>query len=103
MAPARITEPFVSVSSRQRTALHLGICLSMVALAVTGGLPTAAAFTPVPARAQMRHQDLSLADVPGGEYRLSAWHERLGRSRKPIVVVAGRTATIEFALPVGTD
>ena len=102
MAPARITEPFVSVLSRSRTALGLGICLSMVALAVTGGIPATAAFTPAPPRAQMRHQDFSLADMPGGEYRLGAWHERVGRSRKPIVVTAGHSATIAFALPVDT-
>jgi len=43
-----------------------------------------------------------LADVPAGEYRLSAWHERIGESSKTIAVEAGRTATIEFALPVET-
>jgi plastocyanin len=45
----------------------------------------------------------SLADVPAGEYRLSAWHERVGESSKAIVVTAGRTATIEFTLPVDTQ
>jgi hypothetical protein len=34
------------------------------------------------------------------EYRLSAWHERIGESAKPIVVEAGRTVRIEVALPV---
>ena len=250
MAPARITEPFVSVLSRPRTALRLGICLAMVSLAVTGGMPTTAALhtgagdgknrrhrapggatrgihpvrrlpvtprhpsaTPTRAseianvvvfvkdaprdgtltsmRAQMRQQDegfvprlvaitrgstvefpnsdpffhnvfslsrgatfdlgrfprgesrsraftrpglvkvychlhsqmsaaimvfdhshftipegnghFSLADVPAGEYRLSAWHERVGESSKSIVVTAGRTVTIEFALPVDSQ
>ena len=250
MAPAKITEPFVSVLSRPRTALRLGICLSVVSLAVTGGVPTTAAFTPAPAtgkidgtvrlvsppeasmqsgaypsrrvtrpptptraseianvvvfvkdaprdgtltsmRTQMRQQDegfvprlvaitrgstvefpnsdpffhnvfslsrgatfdlgrfprgesrsraftrpglvkvychlhsqmsaaimvfdhshftipegdghFSLADVPAGEYRLSAWHERVGESSKSIVVTAGRTVTIEFTLPVDTQ
>ena len=42
----------------------------------------------------------ALEDVPVGEYRLSAWHERIGESAKPIVVEAGRTVRIEFALPV---
>ena len=45
----------------------------------------------------------SLADVPAGEYRLSAWHERVGESSKSIVVTAGRTVTIEFALPVDSQ
>lgn len=42
----------------------------------------------------------TLDDVPAGEYRLSAWHERIGESSRNIVVEAGRAATIEFALPV---
>jgi plastocyanin len=41
-----------------------------------------------------------LADIPAGNYRLSAWHERIGESAKDIVVEAGRTISIEFALPV---
>ena len=41
-----------------------------------------------------------LADVPVGEYRVSAWHERIGESAKPIAVDAGRTIRVEFALPV---
>jgi plastocyanin len=42
----------------------------------------------------------ALEEVPVGEYRLSAWHERIGESAKPIVVEAGRTLRVEFALPV---
>jgi plastocyanin len=45
----------------------------------------------------------ALADVPAGEYRLSAWHERIGESAKSIVVEAGRIVRIEFALPVETQ
>ena len=45
----------------------------------------------------------ALADIPPGEYRLSAWHERIGESSKAIVVEAGRTVRIEFALPVETQ
>ena len=45
----------------------------------------------------------AIADVPAGEYRLAAWHERIGESAKPIVVEAGRTVRIEFALPVETQ
>jgi plastocyanin len=41
-----------------------------------------------------------LDDVPVGEYRVSAWHERIGESAKPIAVDAGRTIRVEFALPV---
>ena len=42
----------------------------------------------------------ALNDVPAGEQRISAWHERIGESAKQIVVEAGRTVRIEFALPV---
>ena len=51
MAPARITEPFVSVLSRPRTTLRLGICLAMVSLALTGAVPTTAAPNPAAAPA----------------------------------------------------
>jgi plastocyanin len=44
-----------------------------------------------------------LADIPAGPYRLSAWHERIGESAKDIVIEAGRTIRIEFALPVDTQ
>jgi hypothetical protein len=45
----------------------------------------------------------ALTDVPAGQYRLSAWHERIGESAKDITVEAGRTVKIEFALPVETQ
>ena len=45
----------------------------------------------------------ALPDVPAGEYRLSAWHERIGESAKQITVEAGRTVRIEFALPMDTQ
>ena len=45
----------------------------------------------------------AIANIPAGEYRLAAWHERIGESAKPIVVEAGRTVRIEFALPVETQ
>jgi plastocyanin len=38
--------------------------------------------------------------VPPGTYQLSAWHERIGETRKPIKVVAGESASVEFSLPV---
>ncbi len=42
----------------------------------------------------------ALPDVPAGEIRISAWHERIGESVKAIVVEPGRTVRVEFALPV---
>ena len=50
-----------------------------------------------------RDGHFALPDVPAGELRLSAWHERIGESAKQIVVEAGRTVRIEFALPVETQ
>jgi hypothetical protein len=41
-----------------------------------------------------------LNDVPTGDLRLSAWHERIGESSKDITVEAGRTTRVEFSLPV---
>jgi plastocyanin len=41
-----------------------------------------------------------LDNVPPGDHQISAWHERIGESAKPIHVDAGQTARIEFALPV---
>lgn len=38
--------------------------------------------------------------VPAGTYALSAWHERIGETTKPVQVVAGESASIEFSLPV---
>ncbi len=38
--------------------------------------------------------------VPPGTYQLSAWHERIGETTKPIKVVAGDDASVEFSLPV---
>jgi plastocyanin len=45
----------------------------------------------------------ALGDVPAGEWRLSAWHERIGESQKTILVQAGRTVRVEFALPVESE
>ena len=42
----------------------------------------------------------ALDNVPPGEHQLSAWHERIGESAKPLIVEAGRTARLEFALPM---
>ena len=38
--------------------------------------------------------------VPPGQYELSAWHERIGETTKPIQVAAGESARVEFSLPV---
>jgi hypothetical protein len=41
-----------------------------------------------------------LPAVPPGEYEITAWHERLGDTTKPIRVEGGRQATADFVLPV---
>jgi plastocyanin len=45
----------------------------------------------------------ALTEVPPGEYRLSAWHERIGESPKTVRVEPGSTVHVEFALPVETQ
>ena len=45
----------------------------------------------------------TIDDVPAGSYQVSAWHERIGESTSPIKVDAGRTARVEFELPMDTD
>ena len=42
----------------------------------------------------------ALDDVPAGTYQISAWHERIGESVNTIRVEPGRTARVEFALPM---
>jgi plastocyanin len=42
----------------------------------------------------------AIEGVPPGAYRLSAWHERIGETTQAVKVVAGESATVEFALPV---
>ncbi len=42
----------------------------------------------------------TIGSVSPGTYQLSAWHERIGETTKPIKVVAGEDASVEFALPV---
>jgi plastocyanin len=41
-----------------------------------------------------------LADVPAGQYRLAAWHERIGENIRNIDVKAGGTAKVTFILPI---
>ena len=45
----------------------------------------------------------TMDDVPAGTYQLSAWHERIGESVSTVRVEPGRTARVEFALPVEDD
>ena len=45
----------------------------------------------------------TLNEIPPGDYRLSAWHERIGESPKTVRVEPGGTTRIEFALPVDTQ
>jgi plastocyanin len=42
-------------------------------------------------------------DVPVGTHQISAWHERIGDSVTTIRVEGGRTARIEFELPMDQD
>jgi plastocyanin len=41
-----------------------------------------------------------IRDVPAGEQRITAWHERLGDTTVTTRVEAGRDASLEFVLPV---
>ena len=45
----------------------------------------------------------TLDDVPAGSYEISAWHERIGESTNSIKVEPGRTARVDFALPMNVD
>ena len=42
----------------------------------------------------------AIEEVPPGTHRIVAWHERAGDSPSTILVEPGRTARIEFALPM---
>jgi plastocyanin len=42
----------------------------------------------------------TIDDVPPGTYQISAWHERIGENRRPVRLEAGRTAKVDFTLPV---
>jgi plastocyanin len=41
-----------------------------------------------------------IPNVPAGDQRLTAWHERLGDTTIPVRVEPGRGASVEFTLPV---
>lgn len=42
----------------------------------------------------------ALTDVPPGDYVLVAWHERIKPARQKVKVVAGRTTTANFNIPL---
>ena len=42
-------------------------------------------------------------DIPAGEYRVVAWHERAGPIVREVRVWPGRTTTVDFALPMHTE
>lgn len=45
----------------------------------------------------------ALPDVPAGEYRLVAWHERIQPAVQPVRVQAGATSTVRFEIPLPPD
>jgi plastocyanin len=42
----------------------------------------------------------ALDDVPPGTYTVSAWHERIGDSTQQVTIETGRTAELQFSLPI---
>ena len=44
----------------------------------------------------------SIADVPPGSYKVSAWHERIGENTQSIRIEPGRPSEIQFVLPIGS-
>jgi hypothetical protein len=42
----------------------------------------------------------AIDDVPPGDYKVSAWHERIGESTQVVHIEAGRPAEVQFALPI---
>jgi hypothetical protein len=44
----------------------------------------------------------TIDNIPPGSYKVSAWHERIGENSQPVRIDAGRTADIQFALPIGS-
>jgi hypothetical protein len=43
----------------------------------------------------------TIDDVPAGNYKVSAWHERIGENSQPVKIEPGRASDIQFALPIG--
>lgn len=52
----------------------------------------------------MPHADggFTIDDLPAGTYHVSAWHERIGENVQTVRVDPGRSADLEFSLPVAT-
>jgi len=44
----------------------------------------------------------SIANVPPGTYKLTAWHERFGQQQKDVTVEAGKPLTIDLTFSEGT-
>jgi hypothetical protein len=42
----------------------------------------------------------TIDNIPPGSYKVGAWHERIGETSQPVTIEAGRTAEIQFALPI---
>jgi plastocyanin len=42
----------------------------------------------------------AIDDVPPGDYKVSAWHERIGESTQVVHIEPGRPAEVQFALPI---
>jgi len=42
----------------------------------------------------------TIDDVPPGTYTISAWHERIGENTQQVTVEDGRTAELQFSLPI---
>jgi plastocyanin len=40
----------------------------------------------------------TINDVPPGQYKVGVWHQKLKAQSKPVVVEAGKPATVDFAL-----
>jgi hypothetical protein len=44
-----------------------------------------------------------IAGVPAGDYRLTAWHERIRPIVHPVHVVAGETTRLDLNIPIPVD
>ena len=44
----------------------------------------------------------AIDDVPPGDYKVIAWHERIGENTQPVRIEPGRPSEIHFALPISS-
>jgi plastocyanin len=44
----------------------------------------------------------AIDDVPPGNYKVSAWHERIGENTQTVRIEPGRPSEIDFALPISS-